>query len=124
MSHSVLSVVVSLVLYEACDTKLVFGFQEDPYNTQAGYDGYLGLELDPEVQAVVVGYDPYINYVKVTKAASYAQRPGSHFLCTNLDAVLPTKGEIRIPGKRADNSQQLCLAQTQAYSFILPSSHQ
>jgi len=36
--------------------------------------------------------------VKVMKAASYIQREGCHYVATNLDSFLPTKGDKRIPG--------------------------
>lgn len=56
------------------------------------------MELDPDVGAVAVGFDPFINYVKVMKAASYIQRPGCHYVATNLDSYFPSKGDKRIPG--------------------------
>ena len=73
--------------------------QTESYGDGSGYAYYLDVELDPEINAVAVGFDPYINFVKVLKAASYIQRPGCHYVATNLDSFLPTKGDKRIPGK-------------------------
>lgn len=74
-------------------------FQEEPYATTGGYNDYLSYQLDPDVNAVVVGFDPYINYPKVVKAASYLQRPDCIYLGTNLDSFFPSDTDIRIPGK-------------------------
>lgn len=65
---------------------------------EKGYASYLDIKLDPDVNAVAVGFDPYINYVKVVKAASYAQKASSIFVASNTDSFFPTKGDIRLPG--------------------------
>lgn len=73
--------------------------QIEPYgDISTGYLTYLNTELDPDVKAVAVGFDPYINYVKVVKAASYLDRPGSVYVATNSDSFFPTKGDVRLPG--------------------------
>lgn len=73
--------------------------QIETYGDGKGYAYYLEAELDPDISAVAVGFDPYINFVKVMKAASYIQREGCHYVATNLDSFLPTKGDKRIPGE-------------------------
>ncbi|KAF6021030.1 PGP [Bugula neritina] len=64
----------------------------------AGHAGYLSLKLDPEVNAVVVGFDPYINYTKNVLAMSYLNDPSCLFVATNTDLVFPSDGPIKIPG--------------------------
>ncbi|KAG8180311.1 hypothetical protein JTE90_028860 [Oedothorax gibbosus] len=56
------------------------------------------LKLDPEVGAVVVGFDHYISYPKLTKAASYLKRPDVIFLASNRDEQFPAEGDLIIPG--------------------------
>ncbi|XP_054710774.1 glycerol-3-phosphate phosphatase-like [Uloborus diversus] len=56
------------------------------------------LKLDPEVGAVVVGFDHYISYPKLTKAASYLRDPETLFIATNRDEQFPTERNLTIPG--------------------------
>jgi len=56
------------------------------------------LKLDPEVGAVLVGFDQDISYPKLTKAASYLFDPKILFLATNRDEQFPAEGDIIIPG--------------------------
>lgn len=67
-------------------------------DTAAGYTSYLETALDPDVNAVAVGFDPYINYVKVVKAASYLMKPECIYVGSNMDSYFPSKGDIRLPG--------------------------
>ncbi|ESO97618.1 hypothetical protein LOTGIDRAFT_181589 [Lottia gigantea] len=60
---------------------------------------WLNTQLDPQVNCVLVGFDPFISYHKILKAASYIQRDNCLFLATNEDTHLPTQGsDIVIPG--------------------------
>jgi len=43
------------------------------------------MKLDPEVGAVIVGFDQFFNYKKMFKAASYLQDEDVHFIATNTD---------------------------------------
>jgi len=65
-------------------------------------DGYiedwLKMSVDPEVNCVLVGFDPHISYMKIMKAASYLKNPDCIFLATNMDTNLPAKAEVTIPG--------------------------
>ncbi|CAL1288218.1 unnamed protein product [Larinioides sclopetarius] len=56
------------------------------------------VKLNPEVGAVVVGFDHYLSYPKLTKAASYLKNPGNLFIATNGDEQFPSDGELLIPG--------------------------
>ncbi|KAF2354629.1 HAD-superfamily hydrolase subfamily IIA, partial [Trinorchestia longiramus] len=58
------------------------------------------VELDPEVGAVVVAFDPYFCLPKLLKAASYVNAvPGCLFLASNTDECFPFKGcALTYPG--------------------------
>ena len=57
------------------------------------------LELDPDVAAVIAGFDINISFNKILKGASYANRPGAVFVATNTDEQFPMPGtELIIPG--------------------------
>ncbi|XP_052064764.1 glycerol-3-phosphate phosphatase-like isoform X2 [Mytilus californianus] len=59
------------------------------------------ITLDPEVSCVLVGFDPHINYMKMTKAASYIRKNGTLFVATNEDTHLPLAGDLVVPGTGA-----------------------
>ncbi|EFB17714.1 hypothetical protein PANDA_016237, partial [Ailuropoda melanoleuca] len=50
---------------------------------------WLDAPLDPDVRAVVVGFDPHFSYMKLTKAVRYLQQPGCLLVGTNMDNRLP-----------------------------------
>jgi len=57
------------------------------------------LELNPDVSAVIAGFDINISFNKILKGASYANRPGAVFVATNTDEQFPMPGtELIIPG--------------------------
>jgi phosphoglycolate phosphatase len=45
------------------------------------------LEVDPDVGAVIVGFDRFINYYKIQYAQLCINEGGAEFIATNLDAV-------------------------------------
>lgn len=53
---------------------------------------------DPEVGAVVVGFDKYFSFPKLFKAATYLQNPNVHFIGTNCDTERPSPNTNKFPG--------------------------
>lgn len=52
------------------------------------------LTFDPEVEAVIVGFDENFSYPKMVKATTYLERPGSIFIGTNLDERIPMPNHV------------------------------
>ena len=70
--------------------------------------------LDPSITSVVVGLDTHVNYVKLSRAASYIRDRHCLFLATNTDASDPTDNglivgaagrRIRCMGRRLDGER-------------------
>lgn len=53
---------------------------------------------DPEVGAVVVGFDKFFSFPKLVKAATYLNDPNVHFLGTNCDTERPSPNTNAFPG--------------------------
>ncbi|XP_052802113.1 glycerol-3-phosphate phosphatase-like [Mya arenaria] len=68
----------------------------------SGFDCVTKYQKDwkqnPEINCVLVGFDPHLSYVKMIKASTYARNPNNLFLATNEDYFLPHKGDVVIPG--------------------------
>ena len=59
----------------------------------------LKIEKDPDVGAVIVGYDEHFSYPKMVKAASYLADHDVHFIGTNTDERILTADNLVIPCK-------------------------
>ena len=53
---------------------------------------------DPEIGAVVIGFDKYFSFPKLVKAATYLQDPNIHFVGTNCDTERPSPNNNTFPG--------------------------
>lgn len=59
---------------------------------------WASVPLDPEVKAVVVGFDEHFSYMKLNRAMQYLNREGCLFVGTNADTRLPLEGGKAVPG--------------------------
>ncbi|XP_076749409.1 glycerol-3-phosphate phosphatase [Xylocopa sonorina] len=53
---------------------------------------------DPEVGAVIVGFDIHFSFPKIMKAATYLRDPNVHFIGTNCDTERPSPNDNKFPG--------------------------
>ncbi|KAL2724748.1 glycerol-3-phosphate phosphatase-like [Vespula maculifrons] len=59
---------------------------------------YTVFNKDPEVGAVIVGFDEHFSYPKMVKAVTYLNDPNVHFIGTNTDERFQLAQSIVIPG--------------------------
>lgn len=76
-----------------------YGIGPDIINPNSPYSVF---EKDPEVAAVIVGFDEHFSYPKMVKAATYLSDASVHFIGTNTDERFPVSNDVVIPGKYQD----------------------
>ncbi|KAI6656447.1 Phosphoglycolate phosphatase-like [Oopsacas minuta] len=69
-----------------------------PDLTSGELDAWSSIPLDPDITGVIVGFDEYFNYKKMTLAATYLSDPNCKFIATNEDNILPTGTKVILPG--------------------------
>lgn len=60
---------------------------------------WASVPLDPEVKAVLVGFDEHFSYMKLNRALQYLGDPECQFVGTNTDTRLPLEGGKAVPGE-------------------------
>uniref|UniRef100_A0A3Q3A122 Glycerol-3-phosphate phosphatase n=1 Tax=Kryptolebias marmoratus TaxID=37003 RepID=A0A3Q3A122_KRYMA len=58
---------------------------------------WAAVPLDPDVRAVVVGFDEHFSYMKLNRALQYLLREDCLFVGTNRDTRLPLEGGKAVP---------------------------
>ncbi|XP_076249473.1 glycerol-3-phosphate phosphatase-like [Calliopsis andreniformis] len=58
----------------------------------------VNFKPDPEIGAIVVGFDKHFSFPKLVKAATYLKDPNVHFVGTNCDTERPSPNDNKFPG--------------------------
>lgn len=69
-----------------------------PDHVAGKQNDWANVALDPDVKAVVVGFDEHFSYMKVNRAMQYLTQPACLFVGTNRDTRLPLEGGKAVPG--------------------------
>lgn len=73
------------------------GVGPDPVS--GGQKDWASVPLDPEVKAVLVGFDEHFSYMKLNRALQYLCNDECQFVGTNTDTRLPLEGGKAVPGE-------------------------
>lgn len=73
------------------------GVGPDAINPDIPYS-YMIFNKDPDVGAVIVGFDEHFSYPKMVQAATYLNDPNVHFIGTNTDERFLAAQNIVVPG--------------------------
>uniref|UniRef100_H3D5U3 Glycerol-3-phosphate phosphatase n=2 Tax=Tetraodon nigroviridis TaxID=99883 RepID=H3D5U3_TETNG len=84
---------------------------------------WANVALDPEVKAVVVGFDEHFSYMKLNRALQYLSQRGSLFVGTNRDTRLPLEEGRAVPGTGCLLQAVETAAQRQAHTVGKPSHY-
>lgn len=76
-----------------------------PDHVAGKQNDWANVALDPDVKAVVVGFDEHFSYMKVNRAMQYLTQPACLFVGTNRDTRLPLEGGKAVPGRHAHSAQ-------------------
>nr|XP_014343136.1 PREDICTED: phosphoglycolate phosphatase [Latimeria chalumnae] len=68
-----------------------------PDPVHGGLNDWVKMPLDPDVKAVVVGFDEHFSFMKLAKAIAYLKDPECLFVATNPDNRLPLEGGKYLP---------------------------
>ncbi|MGH0137172.1 UNVERIFIED_CONTAM: hypothetical protein FKN15_007229 [Acipenser sinensis] len=92
-----------------------------------GQSDWADVPLDPEVKAVVVGFDEHFSYMKLTKALKYLNNANCLFVGTNTDTRLPLEGGRAVPGSHLEYWHQctidIWVFTTVQISYLLQIKH-
>ncbi|XP_011309344.1 phosphoglycolate phosphatase [Fopius arisanus] len=72
------------------------GVGPDPVGENFTYEG--AFTPDPDIGAVIVGFDLHFNYMKMMKAATYLNNKDTLFIASNTDERFPGSETLIIPG--------------------------
>lgn len=72
------------------------GVGPDPVS--GGQKDWASVPLDPEVKAVLVGFDEHFSYMKLNRALQYLCNAECQFVGTNTDTRLPLEAGKAVPG--------------------------
>uniref|UniRef100_A0A3P9JT21 Glycerol-3-phosphate phosphatase n=1 Tax=Oryzias latipes TaxID=8090 RepID=A0A3P9JT21_ORYLA len=92
-----------------------------PDHVSGGPGDWANVPLDPEVKAVVVGFDQDFSYMKLNRALQYLIQKDCLFVGTNRDTRLPLEGGRAVPGTGCLLQAVETAAQRQAQTVGKPS---